>query len=78
MAGAIQSNMADWEPVSGQYRYGDGLLMRILGQPVHVGFVIDDKWFLHCERGTNTCLEKYTGMAWRRRIIGAYRHKLCK
>lgn len=52
---------------------GDMILFRIINIPCHVGLVVADGRMLHCQKGTNSCVERYTGPAWIRRFYGAYR-----
>lgn len=52
----------------------DGLLIRMMGRPVHVGVVVLPGLMLHIERGINSVCEPYTGWAWNKRILGIYRH----
>lgn len=63
-----------WIRVDGQVILpGDMLLFRILNIPCHVGLVINDTHMLHCQKGTNSCIERYTTMSWGRRLVGAFR-----
>ncbi|MCD6262277.1 MAG: C40 family peptidase [Deltaproteobacteria bacterium] len=74
----IKSSIRDpiWTPIGwGSERFGDFVLMRILGDPWHVGVVVGGKQMLHIMKGINSCLERYTLSIWRRRIINFYRHE---
>jgi cell wall-associated NlpC family hydrolase len=73
-----------WEEVpAGQERPGDGVLIRMRGQPWHVGVVAGDGMMLHIRDirdaagnllpGSDACLEDYRSSKWRRRILGFYR-----
>jgi cell wall-associated NlpC family hydrolase len=55
-------------------RAGDGLLLRVMGAPMHVGVVVCPQWMLHVERGCNSVIEQYTAMHWKRRVLGIYRY----
>jgi len=59
-------------------KIGDAVLMkmRMAGPPQHVGLVVGEGWMLHIEAGIDSCLERYDGMLWKRRILGFYRHQL--
>lgn len=54
--------------------YGDFVLVNILGQPVHIGFMIDHKTMLHTSEKTGVVCEDIGGMKWKKRIKGFYRH----
>lgn len=59
--------LADAEP-------GDGILLRMRGQPMHVGVVVEPPNFLHIEEDQPSCIERYDGVKWSRRVLGIYRH----
>lgn len=52
----------------------DVLVFRASAQRAHVGIVVGDGKFLHGGRNLDSCIERYTSMAWRNRITQAYRH----
>ncbi len=53
---------------------GAVILLRIAGEPWHVGVIVAERWFLHVRPGTDSCLERYDSIRWRRRIAGFYRY----
>lgn len=55
-------------------RPGDGVLLRVRGQPIHVGVVVAPGWMLHIEQGIESVIERTDGPRWARRVIGIYRH----
>jgi cell wall-associated NlpC family hydrolase len=55
-------------------RAGDGLLLRVMGMPMHVGVVVCPGWMLHIEAGADAVLEQYDAMHWKRRVLGIYRY----
>lgn len=64
-----------WDPIApGQEKIFNVIVLRMRGQPMHVGIVIDDGLMLHIEHGANSCIEKYHGMRWKDLIYGFYRH----
>ncbi len=66
----------DWTPVApGEERCGDGVLLRLMGFPIHVGVVVAPGMMLHCERGFDSALDRYDGMRWQKRLVGFWRHK---
>ena len=67
-----------WTPVRiGDERPGDGILLRVMGRPIHVGIVIAQGLMLHIEKDCDSLIERYsTGSRWERRILGFYRHAL--
>lgn len=54
---------------------GDGILMRMLNAPIHVGLVIQLGWMLHVEEGIGSICESYSSFQWQKRILGVYRHE---
>lgn len=72
----IRGGLGPWRPVRwGHERAGDGLLIRMKAQPMHVAVVAAPGWMLHVEDGVDSSLERYDGVKWRRRILGVYRHE---
>jgi cell wall-associated NlpC family hydrolase len=54
---------------------GDGLLLRVLGQEVHVGISVGDRRFLHAAVGLDeSCIERLDSPKWARRLLGTYRY----
>ena len=62
-----------WREVSPE-RLGDVVLLRVRGQPCHVGVTVAHGKFLHAFEGTRSCVERYDGLKWSRRIMGFYRY----
>lgn len=54
---------------------GDIIVLRVEGQPWHCGIVLNDNYMLHTQDKINAAIEKFTGLIWRNRIVGFYRHK---
>lgn len=54
---------------------GDVIVLRMRGQPMHVGLVLGDSYMLHVERGINSAIERYTSARWHARIDAFYRYK---
>ncbi len=72
----ISREALDWRSVArGDESLGDVLVMRMRGQPMHVGLVAGDGQMLHVERGVNSALERYTGARWASRIDAIYRYR---
>ena len=55
-------------------RVFDGILLRILGLPIHVGVVVSRGYMIHTEKGIDSCLERYDRAMWSKRITGIYRY----
>ena len=71
----IKGQMGPWDEISLDLsEAGDVLLLRMMGRPVHVGLVVARGIMLHVEMGIETCIEDYTGIWWKNRVIGAYRY----
>ena len=65
-----------WSEVpAGQEQPGDGVLMRLMGHPIHCGIVVAPGWMLHVEGGADAAAEPYTDIRWNRRVLGFYRYK---
>ena len=62
-----------WHEVSPE-KLGDVLLLRVRGEPCHVGVVVARGKFLHSFEGTHSCVERYDGLKWRCRTMGFYRY----
>lgn len=67
---------SDWILIeSGREQQGDGLLLRMIGQPVHVGIVVGGGCFLHVHAGIDVGVESYKSWKWKNRVLGFYRHR---
>jgi cell wall-associated NlpC family hydrolase len=76
VARLIGSEMNPWRAVArGAERCGDAALFRIAGDECHVALVVAPPLFLHCQSGTDSCLERWDALRWRRRLVGIYRHE---
>jgi len=62
-----------WREVSPE-QLGDVILLRVRGQPCHVGVVVARGKFLHSLEGTQSCVERYENLKWHRRTLGFYRY----
>lgn len=56
----------------------DGLVFRIMGQPIHFGMVLEAPWFIHAakvdKRQTGKVwIERWDSIVWEKRLIGAVR-----
>ena len=71
----FMSTIGLWRPVrAGQQEPGDGILIRVLGVPVHVGIWVAPGLMLHSDEGHDSCLESYSSPKWSARIEGFYRY----
>lgn len=59
----------------GEETLGDGVLLRMRGHPLHVGFVIADGWMIHTHETADSCIESYRTPTWEKRILGFYRYE---
>lgn len=48
----------------------DLVLLRVHGQPVHVGVLVAPKLMLHSLAGHDSAVERLDGLMWSRRVIG--------
>ena len=77
LAQAIADEAREWSPVCVKTaKLTDLILFRCLGQPIHVGMVVDPskKIMLHIEQDKKSCIDHYNGPAWNKRIFALYRH----
>ena len=75
IAGLMAREIPRWQGITaGQERCGDVIVLRLSGQPMHVGLVLGDGQMLHVEQGIDSAIEKYRGSRWQDRIYGFYRH----
>jgi probable lipoprotein NlpC len=72
VAAVIRGEATHWQPVEVP-RAGDVVLFRILGEDSHLGIVVAPGRFLHARAGTDSCIERYDGPTWRRRVAGFWR-----
>ena len=54
---------------------GDVIVLKIASYPVHMGVMIDERLFIHAERGLDVSVGDTKNYRWRNRIDGYYRHK---
>jgi cell wall-associated NlpC family hydrolase len=52
---------------------GDIVLLRMRGQPLHVGVVLGGGMMLHTDETEGSCIETYKGMMFGNRVLGFYR-----
>lgn len=71
-AAVAGEQVAEWQPVTDPLPY-DLVLLRIYGQPLHVGLYAGPGLMLHIERGKNAVLERIDRTAWRNRMLGFWR-----
>ena len=69
---AIKKHKAEWQPVDDP-EFGDVLVFKIAGYPMHVGIKMKGDDFLHAFQGTQSCLERLSDIAWNRRLHEVYR-----
>lgn len=75
-AGAIARHILEWTPVPlRRARSGDAVALTIGGLVCHVGVVTEPGFMLHITRGIDASVERYTSLAWAKRLEGVYRWK---
>jgi len=76
IAQLINGEKGKWSEVkAGEEKEGDVIIMRLSGYPTHVGMVVEPGMMIHTLKGTNTVIEHYTGILWRNRVVGIFRHE---
>lgn len=75
----IKSESNTWEQFkSGEEKSFDIAVFRMLGQPMHVGVVVEPGVMIHCERGCGVYVTNYyKENQWDKRLEGFYRHAKC-
>lgn len=64
-----------WIPIEhGEEKFGDVVVLRMRGQPIHVGLVIEKGRMLHAEVGIGSVLDSYASARWVLRVTGFYRY----
>lgn len=75
---AIRVQLHNWQPVT-QPQWGDLLLVRLLGRPIHVGICLGDAdgepRFLHAREGVGVAVSRMEDPRWKDRIEACYRHR---
>ena len=72
----VRRESLNWKVVMAQEAAtGDVIVLRMRGQPMHVGMVMGDRQMLHIERGINSVLESYASLRWKNRVVGFFRHR---
>lgn len=75
MAPVVDKEKKRWVKIAaGHEALESVVVMRMLGQPIHVGLVIGDGRMLHILKGRNATHESYLSPVWKDRITGFYRH----
>jgi cell wall-associated NlpC family hydrolase len=76
VAGGVPEN--GWHKVDGYGpRPGDGVVLRILNAPWHVGIMVNPDEFLHVSEGmeAGSVIDRLSSHRWARRVIGVFRHE---
>jgi hypothetical protein len=73
LAALMDERIRLWTPVPiGSEGLGDGVLLPVMGRPIHVGVVVVPSWMLHIENDCDSVLERFgAGSPWERRLLGA-------
>jgi len=65
-----------WHLIGDTPRAGDGIVLRVLNRPWHVGVMVTATDFLHVFEGQAvSALERLDSPRWSRRVVGIYRHR---
>lgn len=71
----VRRESLNWKVIqAAEVRCGDVVILRMRGEPMHVGLVLGDQQMLHIERGINSVIERYGSLRWKNRIVGFFRH----
>lgn len=76
VSAAINKHRGSWEEIPcGEESFGDIIILRLMGYPLHIGLVIAPQTMLHTLKGCGTIIERYDSRMWKNRIFGFVRHK---
>lgn len=70
----IRAERSDWQEVTDPH-CGDVILLRIFGEPSHIGVVLGEGKMLHVFRDSTSCIESYLGPKWAPRVDSFWRHR---
>lgn len=73
VAGLFRAEMPRWQRVA-EPRPGDVAVLRLSGQPRHVGVMVDHNVMLTTDRVSGSALERLDDPRWIGRLEGYYRH----
>lgn len=72
----INKHRGCWlEVQQGDETFGDIIILRLAGFPLHIGIILGNKKMLHTLKGCGTTIENYDSRIWKNRIFGFVRHK---
>jgi cell wall-associated NlpC family hydrolase len=54
-------------------KYGDIILISLMGRPIHIGVALDNKTMIHTRKSSGVVIEDFSGVKWNKRIEGYYR-----
>ena len=64
----------NWIAVTSRPSFGDVILFRIYGLPMHIGMAIGKRQMIHILKGADSGVERFDNLIWKNRILGVYRH----
>ena len=70
---ALQTRLAEHGVEVANPERGDVVLLRVMGEPGHIGIMLNPSDMLHCMSGTEACIDRITSPRWKGRIIGYWR-----
>jgi hypothetical protein len=76
-AGFIMDELGDhqhFEQVTSPER-GCFALLSVAGNPIHVGFMLDNRQMIHTRAGVGPAVEDVTTIKWKGRILGFYNYR---
>jgi cell wall-associated NlpC family hydrolase len=76
VSSTINRHRGSWKVVDcGKEQFGDIVILKLVGLPLHIGVVLGDKKMIHTLKGSGTIIESYDSRIWQNRIFGFVRHK---
>lgn len=70
----FMNHLDQWQRVPPENRTrGDLVMLRVAGQPIHCGVVVDHNTFLHTLKGMDSSVDRLNSVQWNKRIMGFWR-----
>ncbi len=71
MRGEVASNWVEVPPA--EVAVFDGIMLRVMGEPIHFGVIVAPYFFLHALKSVGTVIERYDSILWNKRVLAFMR-----
>jgi len=70
-----RTSLQEWREVTiVNVQFGDGLVFRMMNEPIHIAFAINATQMVHTRKNVGVLVESFTAPQWASRLVGAYRY----